>query len=104
MVLAEDMVLQPDVLIIGAKRMSLLRDTYVGGAPDLVVEVLSDRTRRRDEIVKRRLYEQYGVDEYWIVDPAVDTVKIYRRAGSSFARVAELSRETGGAIPSRIRA
>ena len=46
--------------------------------PDLLVEIVSDTTRRMDEIVKLRLYERFGVREYWVVDPILDTIKIYR--------------------------
>jgi Uma2 family endonuclease len=99
-VLAEDVVVQPDVVVICHDRLSILGDTNIQGAPSIVVEVLSDRTRRKDEIIKRKLYERYGVDEYWIVDPATDTVKIYRRAGDAFVRAAEVSTESGGAIDS----
>ena len=57
-----------------------------------------EELERLDEIVKRKLYERFGVDEYWIVDPAIDTVKIYRRIGGAFVRTAEISSETGGRI------
>ena len=97
-VLAEDVVVQPDAIFIRAERMSIISDKNIQGAPNLVVEVLSDSTRRRDEIVKRKLYERFGDDEYWIVDPAIDTVKIYRRIGGAFVRTAEISSETGGRI------
>ena len=48
------------------------------GAPDLAIEILSPSTRRRDEILKRRLYERTGVKEYWVVDPKLETVKVHR--------------------------
>jgi Uma2 family endonuclease len=99
-VLAEDVVVQPDAIFIRTERMSIVSDKNIQGAPDLVVEVLSESTRRRDEIVKRKLYERYGVDEYWIVDPVLEVVKIYRRVGESFARAVEISTETGGTITS----
>ncbi len=99
-VLAEEVVVQPDVIVIRSERLRIVGEKSILGAPSLVIEVLSDRTRRADEITKRKLYERYGVDEYWIVDPVIDAVKIYRRSGAAFARVAELSAGSGGAITS----
>lgn len=63
------------------------------GAPALVVEVLAPGTRTRDEQIKRRAYERLGVREYWIVDPELDLVKVFRRSGERLPRVAELSAE-----------
>jgi Uma2 family endonuclease len=99
-VLAEDVVLQPDVIFIRTERLSIVGEKNIHGAPNIVVEVLSDSTRRRDEIVKRKLYERFGVDEYWIVDPTIESVKIYRRSGEAFVRTLEISTETGGTITS----
>ncbi len=97
-VLSDFDVVQPDVLFVSRDRLSILNEKNLRGAPDLVVEVLSDSTRRIDEIVKRRLYERQGVREYWVVDPVLETVKVYRRAEGGFERVAELSTETGGTL------
>lgn len=99
-ILAPDVVVQPDVLFIRAEHLHIIRQKNVQGAPTLVVEVLSDSTRRRDEGIKRQLYERHGVDEYWIVDPVIDTIKIYRRTNDAFVRVTELSNESGGVITS----
>ncbi len=86
-------VVEPDLLYISRERADILRE-WVHGAPDLVVEILSPGTRKTDEITKRRLYDRVGVKEYWIVDPELDAVKIYRRAeDGTFPRVAELTRE-----------
>ena len=54
---------------------------------------MSDSTRRTDEIVKRKRYETFGVQEYWVVDPVLETIKIYRMTDRGFARVAELTQE-----------
>ena len=62
------LILQPDVAFISNERRHIIRER-VWGAPDLVIEVLSPSTRRRDCTDKRRWYRHYGVREYWIVDP-----------------------------------
>lgn len=83
-VLSRENVIQPDVVVILMSRASILGPKNVQGAPNIAVEVLSDRTRRRDENVKRRLCETFGVDEYWLVDPDANGVKLYRRSGTAF--------------------
>jgi Uma2 family endonuclease len=63
------------------------------------LEVLSPSTRRRDEKLKRRLYERFDVAEYWIVDTDLETLKVFRRSESGgLTRVAELDRERGDVL------
>jgi Uma2 family endonuclease len=71
----------------------VLRD-WVHRAPDLVVEIGSPGTRKRHETIKRRRYERFAVSEYWVVDPELDMIKVYRRSEERYVRVAELSVET----------
>ena len=91
-------VVEPDVLYLSNQRAAEILRDYVHGAPDLVIEVGSAGTRRRDETVKRSLYERDGVTEYWIVDPEIDVVRIYQRRGDRFERPIELSREAGDVV------
>lgn len=92
-------VVQPDVLFVAKERAAIVEHHGLTDAPDLVVEVLSESNRRHDEIRKRRLYERYGVREYWIVDPALEQVKVYRRSdGGGFGKKTEHSREHGGTL------
>ncbi len=71
-----DTVVQPDLFVVcDAKK---LVDRGCIGAPDIVVEVLSSYTLRKDITVKRDLYERAGVREYWIVDPGNGAIMIYR--------------------------
>ena len=80
----------------------MLTAPNVQGAPDLVIEIGSPSTRRRDETIKRRLYERSDVLEYWIVDPDIDVVRVYRRGDASFARPIELSREADDVITTNL--
>src|SRR5690349_18361444 len=53
-VLAEDVVVEPDVMVVRDERRSIITARHIQGAPNIVVEVLSDGTRRKDEVTKRR--------------------------------------------------
>ena len=68
-------VVQPDVLVVCDR--SKYRDGRVWGAPDLVVEVLSPSTRRKDMQLKLFKYAGAGVREYWMVDPEKKLVVQY---------------------------
>lgn len=61
-------VVQPDLLIICDKE-KLKSGKYCFGAPDLIIEILSPSTMKKDMREKYLLYQKYGVKEYWIVDP-----------------------------------
>ena len=92
-------VVEPDLLYLSSARAAdALTALHVRGVPELVVEIGSPGTRKRDETIKRRLYERMGVAEYWVVDPEIDTTRVYRREGDGFARVIELSAEAGDVL------
>jgi len=92
-------IVEPDLLYMSSERAAeVLTEKHVRGAPELVVEIGSPGTRKRDETIKRRLYERAGVSEYWFVDPEIDVVRVYRREGDQFARAVELSREAGDVL------
>ena len=97
-VLTEHDVVEPDLLYVSHARDAALTGTHVRGVPELLIEVASHSTRRRDETIKRRLYERMGVVEYWIVDPEIDVVRVYRRTEQGFARPVELSRDSGDTL------
>lgn len=71
----------PDLVFVSQERWdSIVADERFVGAPDLVIEVLSPgpENKKRDFVVKRQLYAEYGVQEYWIVDPQTRSVQVYR--------------------------
>ena len=68
----------------------MITPQHVRGSPELIIEIASRGTRKRDETIKRSLYDRAGVTEYRVVDPEIDAVRIYRRSGERFSRVVEL--------------
>ena len=88
-------VVEPDLLYMSNERSAaILTSKNVEGAPELIIEIGSPSTRKRDETIKRRLYQRSGVSEYWVVDPELDVVRVYR-SEIVFERPQELSREAG---------
>lgn len=74
-------VVAPDLLFIADNQLPIITDANIQGAPALVIEVLSPGTKRRDQGIKRRLFDERGVREYWMVDPKSCRVSVCRRAG-----------------------
>jgi Uma2 family endonuclease len=64
----ENNAVQPDIIFVAKKNLSIIRD-HIHGIPDLLVEVLSPGNMNHDTLRKKNLYERFGVKEYWIVDP-----------------------------------
>lgn len=93
-VLSPHDVVQPDLLFISNERLGIITQKNIQGTPDLVVEILSDATRRQDEGVKLDAYDRFGVREYWILDPARRSARIYRRIGGRL----RLGADTGDAL------
>ena len=80
-------VLQPDVLFVAKARQSIVKADCIQGAPDLVVEVLSEPSRTIDRFVKRDRYAEFGVPEYWLVDPSAPRVEVLRLEGRKYGVV-----------------
>ena len=76
-VLADSDVVEPDLLFIARDHMAIVTEDNIQGAPDLVVEIISEGSRRRDVLTKRAVYERYGVRFYWLVDPEEETVRVF---------------------------
>jgi Uma2 family endonuclease len=92
-------VVEPDLLYLSnARAADALTPQHVRGVPELIIEIGFPGTRKRDETIKRRLYERTGVSEYWIVDPEIDTIRVYRREKEEFARVVELSADANDVL------
>ncbi|MFB9277496.1 Uma2 family endonuclease [Cohnella cellulosilytica] len=86
-------ILQPDILYIRGENRGIIRDGYVYGAPDLVVEILSGSTAQRDKTIKKSTYEKFGVGEYWLVDPVYRLVEQFALVEEKYRLLATLSEE-----------
>lgn len=68
---------QPDILAIHRSRESIVEERGIVGPPDLVVEIISPNSAKRDRTMKKQSYARFGVPEYWIVDPSNLTIEQY---------------------------
>lgn len=86
--LKDNNVLQPDIFWVSDtnENCQLEDDDYWHGAPDLVVEVLSPGTAKRDKTSKFTIYESNAIPEYWIADPYNETLEVYVLENAEFKR------------------
>ncbi len=69
-------VVQPDIMVVCDPKK--IEERGIVGAPDLVVEIISPSTSSKDNIIKRRIYEQAGVKEFWLVHPVDRLIRVYK--------------------------
>jgi Uma2 family endonuclease len=72
-----DDVVIPDIVYVSNERQGIVRKSAIYGTPDLHIEVLSPSNSRHDLVLKRALYEQAAVREYWIIDPETKNAQGY---------------------------
>jgi Uma2 family endonuclease len=80
------LVVQPDLVFVSRERTGIIQERLFG-SPDLVVEVLSWGTARRDRTVKLGWYRQYGVRECWLIDPIAKQVDVFDFERSAEPRI-----------------
>ncbi|MBI4872247.1 MAG: Uma2 family endonuclease [Candidatus Riflebacteria bacterium] len=100
-ILDDTTMFQPDAFFVSRERVAeIVQEKAVYGAPDLIVEVLSPGTARRDRTVKTLAYASSGVREYWLIAPDAACVTVLTLVG---ARYEELGLVSGArTIPSRV--
>jgi len=92
-VFSETNVVQPDIFFVSTERSSIITEKNIQGAPDLIIEITSPATEAVDRGEKKRLYERYGVREYWIVDPEREEVEVWVLRAGHFQLQARHGRE-----------
>lgn len=80
----EENILQPDIVIIFKENYNKIKEKFIQGAPDIVVEVLSTTNAYYDLKFKKNIYERFNVKEYWIVDPMESSVEIFTNQNQKF--------------------
>ncbi|MDF2670663.1 MAG: Uma2 family endonuclease, partial [Paenibacillus sp.] len=83
-ILSERNVLQPDIMMIQRSRQHIVTMRGIEGPPDLVVEIISPGSRKRDRIKKMSIYAKHSILEYWVVDSDARTLEQYRLAGEKY--------------------
>ena len=80
-------------MLLAYSSIGSIQRLSIRGFQTLAIEILSEGNRKLDETIKRQRYEHYGIPEYWIIDPALDQVKIYRLADGRYGQASVLSLE-----------
>jgi len=93
-VLSDVDVVQPDLTFVATAQAAIVTKANIQGVPTLAVEILSEGNRKLDETIKRQRYEQYRIPEYWIIDPELNHIKIYRHTDGRYRQATVLSLET----------
>jgi Uma2 family endonuclease len=76
--LRKNLILIPDLVFIARKREEIIKDTFIEGSPDLVMEILSETTRENDLGRKLKIYREHSVKEIWIIDPEEKAIQIHK--------------------------
>lgn len=68
----------PDIFFVSNERAQIIGPTMLREPPDLVIEIVSPDSSARDWREKYHEYEEFGIREYWVIDPAATSFEIYR--------------------------
>lgn len=99
-ILGDHTVVQPDLAIVRSSRRSAISTRGIEGAPDVVVEIISPTSGERDEYLKRFAYARHGVPEYWLVNPNLASVELFRLSPDGLAPFCRFDRASTLTTPS----
>lgn len=98
-ILAHRVVVQPDLLFVSNENAEIVLPQHLRGAPDLVIEVVSPASAKRDLLNKRRIYARYSVANYWIVDPEDHEIVAFTLHDSEYVEAAAATGEAAFSAP-----
>lgn len=99
---------QPDLVFVSEAKKNLITNDGIVGVPDLVVEIISPSSVKRDRFQKRGIYERFAVPEYWIADPQNQEIEVYTLSAAGryelfgMATVQDLARGEGFMLTSSV--
>lgn len=77
LILSEFDVRQPDIAMLHRNKINIVTNRGIEGSPDLIVEVLTPSSIKRDREDKKNVYAKFGIKEYWLIDPILHTLEQY---------------------------
>ncbi len=75
---------QPDLIFISEAKKGIITQDGIMGVPDLVVEVISPSSWRRDRFEKMKLYKKYEIPEFWLIDPQNQSIEVFTYTDNDF--------------------
>jgi Uma2 family endonuclease len=86
--LEESTVVQPDIFYISGKQKEIVKETRIDGPPELIVEIMSPSSHRRDRLQKLMIYQKTGVKHYWLLNPEEKTLECFALRDGVYALIA----------------
>lgn len=86
-VLSKHDIVQPDIIFVSKKNAHIVTELNIQGTPDLIIEILSPSNSEIDMVLKKKIYAAFGVKEYWIVNPARRSVKLFNLGKKGYIEV-----------------
>ncbi len=84
---------QPDIVFVSNDNKLVIDETGLHGIPDLIVEILSRSNPKHDLVKKKKLYERFGIGEYWVVDPQTRVATGFKMSTGGYQIIGEYTRE-----------
>ncbi len=88
----EKNIYQPDIFYISNKRKAILKK-FVYGAPDFIVEILSEGTKSKDFGEKKEIYESKNVLEYWVIEPDKETLEVFQNRNKELISIQKYTKK-----------
>jgi Uma2 family endonuclease len=91
-------VMQPDILFIAAENLGIVKNGKIKGSPDFIIKILAPGNKKHDTELKKAVYENFGVNEYFVVDPETKETITWYLTGKKYTK----QQSTKGKIKSKL--